>query len=89
MADQTPPPAVAPGPVPTLVITGQAQNAMGELVPVLQFQTPQGTSYFWLDVALAESLGNELLTMASAGRSNLVVPSNGHLHPVPDEDSST
>jgi len=68
------PPEVELGPVPTLVVVGQAQGPDGNMVTILRISTPLGVQNYFLSPAHAESIGKALIEISMAARSNLVIP---------------
>jgi hypothetical protein len=72
--DLAPPAAVMPQPVETVINTAQVPAAGGGQLIVVQFQTPVGTSVFFLHPDTARALGVELQKLGSAGRLTIAAP---------------
>ena len=74
----TPPPAaeMQVGPLPVTTAVSQANTPDGMLV-VLQVQTPQGISVFFLSPAHATTLAGQLESTGGAAGAGLIVPGGG------------
>jgi len=61
------------GPVPTVVVIGEAVGPAGRFV-ILQFHTPLGSSSFFLEPDQAVPIGIRLTEVGSKGRTGLILP---------------
>lgn len=66
-------PQIPPGPLPTNISIGQVETHDGKPVVMLKIDTPQGSSFFFLDPAAARSIGTGLQKAGSVLQSGLVV----------------
>jgi len=68
MTDQSQPPTdITPAPVATGFRVATVTNGAGESMVLLQAQTPTGTSFYFLDAAMAVQVGNALRAEGKAG----------------------
>lgn len=82
------PQPIRPGPVPTNFEVGALTNDAGAVKVVLSIQTPAGTTFSFMDAAVAVQVGNALRAEGKAALSKaapsglslppgLLVPGNG------------
>lgn len=72
-------PTLPMGPVPSLITVTTQLLTDGSRQVQMIFSTPQGINTFFLEPDAAEKIGSDLQDHARQARTDIIVPTNGHV----------